>query len=120
MEGVTKINACAFFIKDEEGTIQEAGIVLFKNLRASVGVELRTFKKDARQEMVRTLPPGGTSIIDKTSGGRIELIASDMDDSIPFSAILSTIDVLREKFDIPIIKVSKTKTIAVKPNPARS
>lgn len=87
MDNATQINACAFFIKDEEGQIREAGIVAFDRLRSAI---------------------------------KIELLASEMDDSVPFSSITTAIDVLREQFDVPIIKVPKTKTIAIRPNPAKS
>ena len=118
MEDMKRINACAFVIRDEEGAIQEAGIVAFKKLHNAIGVELKTFKKEAAEKMVRSSPPGGYKIIDAFTDGRIELVTSDMDDDIPYSAITSAIDFLREKFDVPVIEVPKT--IAITPNPARS
>lgn len=120
MKEATKINACAFFVKDDEGQIREAGIAAFEKLHSAIKIEIRVFKEDAREKMVRDCPPGGTAIVDKMTDGRIELIASEMDDSIPFSSITSVIDVLREKFDVPIIDVPKPKTIAIRPNPAKS
>lgn len=120
MEEATKINACAFFVKDDEGQIREAGIVAFKRLHSAIQIEIKVFKDEAREKMVQSCPPGGIAIVDKMTDGRLELLASDMDDAVPFSAITSVIDVLREKFDVPIIDVPKTKTIAIRPNPAKS
>lgn len=120
MEGVTKINACAFFIKDEEGKIREAGIVGFEKLHGAIMIEIKVYKEEARRKMVETCPPGGIAIVDKMTDGRIELLASEMDDSVPFSSITTAIDILREQFDVPIIKVPETKTIAIRPNPAKS
>lgn len=120
MEDLKRINACAFVIRDEAGTLLEAGIVAFKKLHAAVQFELKTFKKEAAEKMVRTCPPGGYKIIDAFTNGRIEILTVEMDDDIPYSAITSAIDFLREKFDVPVIEVPKTKTIAITPNPARS
>lgn len=120
MDNATQINACAFFIKDDEGQIREAGIVVFERLRSAIKIEIKVFKEDAREKMVRTCPPGGIAIVDKMTDGRIELLASEMDDSVPFNSITTAIDILRERFDVPIIKVPKTKTIAIRPNPAKS
>lgn len=120
MEGVTKINACAFFIKDEEGNIREAGILAFKKIRSAIQINVKVIKDEAREKMVQSCPPGGTAIVDKMTDGKIELLASEMDDSIPFSAITAAIDHIREKFDVPIIKAPRTKTIAIQPNPAKS
>lgn len=120
MEGVTKINACAFFIKDDEGQIRKAGIVAFERLHYSIKIEIKVFKEEARKQMVEDCPPGGIAIVDKMTDGRIELLAGEMDDSVPFSSITTAIDILREQFDVPIIDVPKTKTIAIRPNPAKS
>lgn len=120
MDNATQINACAFFIKDEEGQIREAGIVAFDRLRSAIKIEIKVFKENAREKMVQACPPGGIAIVDKMTDGRIELLAGEMDDSVPFSVITSVIDVLRDRFDVPIIDVPKTKTIAIRPNPAKS
>lgn len=120
MDNATQINACAFFVKDEKGQIREAGIVAFEKLHSAIKIEIKVFKDDVREKMVRTCPPGGIAIVDKMTDGRLELLTSEMDDSIPFSSITTAIDVLREKFDVPIIDVPKTKTIAIRPNPAKS
>ena len=120
MDNATQINACAFFVKDDEGQIREAGIVAFERLHSSIKTEIKIFKEKARKQMVESCPPGGTAIVDKITDGRIELLASEMDASVPFSAITSVIDVLRDRFDVPIIDVPKTKTIAIRPNPAKS
>lgn len=114
------LNAAAFFIKDEEGNIRDGGVMEFKRLRSAVQITCKVFKAEALQQMVRTRPPGGFVIVDKITDGRIELLAGEMDDSIPFASITTAIDTLRDRFDVPVIDVPKTTIVAVRPNPAKS
>lgn len=126
MDNATQINACAFFIKDEEGQIREAGIVAFERLRSAIKIEIKVFKEDAREKMVRTCPPGGIAIVDKMTDGLIELVTADMDVSIPYCALTDAIDNLRQHFKVPISPECKAEAakmraiIPVKPNPAKS
>lgn len=120
MEGIKQVNAVAFFIKDEEGKLLEAGTIGFKKLHSAIQIEVKVLKQEAARDMFETMPPGGIAIVDKMTDGRIELISGEMDDTIPYSSITTAIDVLREKFDVPIIDVHASKFIAVKPNPKQS
>lgn len=114
------LNAAAFFIKDEEGNIREGGTMEFKRLRGAIQITCKVMKADAVQKMVRTRPPGGIVIVDEFTAGKIELLAGEMDDSIPFASITTAIETLRDRFDVPVIDVPKTTIVAVRPNPAKS
>lgn len=121
MKEETTINAAAFFIRNEEGKLLKAGTIQFERLsQSSVKTEIHVYKEEPARRMAESCPPGGTLIRDRISGGLIELVTAEMDVSIPYSALTDAIDILRERFDVPIIKVPKTKTIAIRPNPAKS
>lgn len=127
MKEETTINAAAFFIRNEEGKLLEAGTIQFERLsQSSVKTEIHVYKEEPARRMAESCPPGGTLIRDRISGGLIELVTAEMDVSIPYCALTDAIDNLRQHFKVPISPECKAEAakmraiIPVKPNPAKS
>lgn len=120
MEQKTR-NAAAFFVFDEAGKLTAGGVVEFKKLFQAVEVKIKVFKDEFAVRMYETRPVGGYTIVDDFAGGRLKLLTSEMNGDIPYQAITSLIDSLRERFEIPLVNGgAKVKGVFVKPNPAKS
>lgn len=126
------VNACGFFIRNDSGKVTDAGIITFKRIVTSSGTKIEATVRINKDENVApflaSIPPGGYGVTDKMSG-RIELVFSTMDDSIPFRAVTDIIDVLRDRFNLPLTPECQAEVkelesaqsiIPVKPNPTRS
>lgn len=126
MKEETTINAAAFFIRNEEGRLLEAGTIQFERLSRSVKMEIHVYKDEPARRLAESCPPGGTLIRDRMSGGLIELVTAEMDESIPYCALTAAIDTLRDNFNVPLspeckAEVAKMRAmLPVKPNPTRS
>lgn len=126
-------NVAAFFIRDESGKITSAGTIEYKKVISHGGPAIETTVKALRENdvdrMINTMPPGGISVVDKMTGGRIELVTANMEDNIPFSAIVESVDRLRDHYNIPLSaecagyadsQRKAAREILVKPNPTKS
>lgn len=114
-------NVAAFFVFDEAGKLTAGGVVEFKKLTQAVEIKIKVFKDEFAVRMYETRPVGGYTIVDDFTGGRLKLLACEMDGDIPFQAVTSLIDSLRERFKLPLVKGgAKVKGVFVKPNPAKS
>lgn len=115
------LNVAAFFVFDEAGKLTAGGAVEFKRLSGDVGIKIKVFKDEFAARMYETRPVGGYTIVDDFTGGRLKLLACEMDGDIPFQAVTSLIDSLRERFELPLVKGgAKVQGVFVKPNPAKS
>lgn len=115
------LNVAAFFVFDEAGKMTAGGVVEFKKLNKAVEIKIKVFKEEFAVRMYETRPVGGYTIVDDFTGGRLKLLACEMDGDIPFQAVTSLIDSLREKFELPLVNGgAKVKGVFVKPNPAKS
>lgn len=121
-------NAAGFFIRNEAGKVTDAAFILFERRdNHTVQTTIKVLNDEAVTRMVETMPPGGYYITDRMSN-RIELVTADMDASIPFCAVTDAIEELRHYFNVPLspecvaeaARLRAQKTIAVKPNPAKS
>ena len=122
------VNAAGFFIRNEAGKVTDAGFILFERLdHQQIKTTIKVLKDEAVTNMVKTMPPGGYYVTDRMSN-RIELVTAEMDASIPFCAVTDAIEELRDHFNVPLspecvaeaARLRAQKTIAVKPNPAKS
>lgn len=97
------LNAAAFFVFDEAGKLTTGGVVEFKKLTQAVEINIKVFKDEFAVRMYETRPVGGYTIVDDFTGGRLKLLACEMDGDIPFQAVTSLIDSLRERFKLPLV-----------------
>lgn len=109
-----------FYIKDEQGNKVKAGVIVVKELGDGVTLDISVFKETLLDDIISSQPAGGYIITDGFSGGRIEVVTGDM--NINFKAITGAIDVIRDRFKLPLVAEPPQirKAIAVKPNPTRS
>lgn len=115
------LNAAAFFVFDEAGKLTTGGFVEFKKLTQTVEINIKVFKDEFAVRMYETRPVGGYTIVDDFTGGRLKLLACEMDGDIPFQAVTYLIDSLRERFKLPpVVEGVEVKGVFVKPNPAKS
>jgi len=109
------INAAAYFVRDDAGNLQKAGTIKFIRRKNAIEIEVRLMNEDAARKMSETVPPGGYLIVDRMCGGRLQLLTGDMDMSVPYAAITSLIDQIRERLELPLVQ-----PLPVKPNPTKS
>ena len=114
------INAAAFFVFDEAGKLTAGGTAGFKKLNNAVEINIKIFKDEFAARMYETRPSGYT-VVDDFTGGRLKLLTGEMDGDIPYQVITSLIDLLRERFELPLVnRGAKVKGVFMKPNPAKS
>lgn len=115
------LNAAAFFVFDEAGKLTAGGAAGFKKLNNAVEINIKIFFKDEFAARMYETRPAGYTIVDDFTGGRLKLLTGEMDGDIPYQAITSLIDSLRERFELPLVKGgAKVNGVFVKPNPAKS
>ncbi len=109
-----------FYIKDEQGNKVNAGTIALEDLGGGIAVDISVFKETVLDDIISSQPAGGYIITDGFSGGRIEVVTSDM--NINYKALTGAIDAIRARFNIPLVAEPQQarKAIAVKPNPTRS
>ncbi len=121
-----KHNIAAFAVRNADGSLREAGVIEFKELTNAIQTTIRTLKQEAAQAMMKDKPAGSYRIVDDFTGGLIEIFTGEM--HIDYDALTTSIDTLREQFDVPLCeacvkeakKMKEVVSIALKPNPTRS